>query len=140
MLRKKKDPKGKKSVADTLLRDMQGTAAEKLAALEKVLAWEFAGMDRRELLKIENMLRTFAATESSDGYRDRLGRMEPKSKAEYMTTRKIISATTMTAATTSAPGETRRLSRKFRGNLSICRPESHSVERKPRSALRRVRG
>jgi hypothetical protein len=64
MLRKRKAPKAKKSIADALLRDMQGTAAQKLAAFEKLKArGAFDGMDRRELLKIENMLRTFAAAE-----------------------------------------------------------------------------
>jgi hypothetical protein len=60
MLRKRKEPKVKKSIAEALLRDMQGTAAEKLAAFEKLQArGAFVGMDRRELLR----LRTFAATE-----------------------------------------------------------------------------
>ena len=64
MLRKRKVAKPKKSIADALLRDMQGTAAEKLAAFEKLRArGAFEGMDRRGLLKIENMLRTFAAAE-----------------------------------------------------------------------------
>jgi len=64
MLPKRKEPKAKKSVAEALMRDMQGTAAEKLAAFEKLRArGAFDGMDRRELLKIENMLRTFAAAE-----------------------------------------------------------------------------
>ena len=61
---KRKEPKAKKSVAEALMRDMQGTAAEKLAAFEKLRArGAFDGMDRRKLLKIENMLRTFAAAE-----------------------------------------------------------------------------
>ena len=34
MLRKRKEPKPKKSIAEALLRDMQGSAAEKLAAFE----------------------------------------------------------------------------------------------------------
>ena len=43
---------------------MQGTAAEKLAAFEKLRATgAFDGMDRLELLKIENMPRTFSAAE-----------------------------------------------------------------------------
>ena len=68
MLRKKKEPKAKKTVAETLLRDMQGTAAEKLALFEKLEArGGFAGEDRRELLKVENMLRTFAAMEKGSG-------------------------------------------------------------------------
>jgi hypothetical protein len=63
MLRKRKEPK-RKSIAATLLRDMQGTAAEKLALFEKLKArGGFAGEDRAELLKVENMLRTFTATE-----------------------------------------------------------------------------
>jgi hypothetical protein len=64
MLRKRKQPKPKKSLAEALLRDMQGTAAEKLALFEKVKArGGFAGEDRAELLRVERMLRTFAATE-----------------------------------------------------------------------------
>jgi len=64
MLRKRKQPKPKKSLAEALLRDMQGTAAEKLALFEKVkVRGGFAGEDRAELLRVERMLRTFAATE-----------------------------------------------------------------------------
>jgi len=63
MLRKRKEPKPKKSVAEALLRDMQGTAAEKLALLEKLKArGGFADEDRAEVLRVERMLRTFAAT------------------------------------------------------------------------------
>ena len=65
MLRKRKQPKPKKSLAEALLRDMQGTAAEKLALFEKVkVRGGFAGEDRAELLRVERMLRTFAATET----------------------------------------------------------------------------
>jgi hypothetical protein len=65
MLRKRKEPKAKKSVAEVLLRDMQDTAAEKLALFEKLKArGGFDGEDRAELPKVERMLRTFAATES----------------------------------------------------------------------------
>jgi hypothetical protein len=39
-LRKRKESKAKKSVAEALLRDMQGTAAEKLALFEKLKARE----------------------------------------------------------------------------------------------------
>jgi hypothetical protein len=64
MLRKRKEPKAKKSVAEALLRDIQGTAAEKLSLFEKLKArGAFAGEDRAELLRVERMLRTFAATE-----------------------------------------------------------------------------
>jgi len=63
MSRKRKEPKQRKSIAEALLRDMQGTASEKLAAFEKLRSrGEFEGMDWREL-KIENMLRTFAVME-----------------------------------------------------------------------------
>ena len=66
MLRKRKESKAKKSVAEALMRDMQGTAAEKLALFEKLKArGGFAGEDRGELLKVERMLRTFAASEKS---------------------------------------------------------------------------
>ena len=64
MLRKRKEPKAKKSVAEALLRDMQGTAAEKLVLFEKLKArGGFSGENRAELLRVERMLRTFAATE-----------------------------------------------------------------------------
>jgi len=64
MLRKRNQPKPKKSLAEALLRDMQGTAAEKLALFEKVkVRGGFAGEDRAELLRVERMLRTFATTE-----------------------------------------------------------------------------
>ena len=63
-MRKRREPKAKKTVAEALLRDMQGTAAEKLALFEKLKArGRFAGEYRAELLKVERMLRTFAATE-----------------------------------------------------------------------------
>ena len=67
MLRKK-EPKAMRSIAETLLRDMQGTAAQKLALFEKLKTrGGFAGEDRAELLKVENKLRTFAATEKQSG-------------------------------------------------------------------------
>ena len=54
MLRKRKEPKPKKCIAEALLRDMQGIAAKNLAAFEKLLAkGAFAGMNQWELLKIE---------------------------------------------------------------------------------------
>jgi hypothetical protein len=67
MLRKR-EAKAKKSIAAALLRDIQGTAAEKLALFEKLKArGGFAGEDRRELVRVERMLRTFAAAEKHDG-------------------------------------------------------------------------
>jgi len=47
-----------------LLRDMQGTAAEKLVLFEKLEArGRFSGEIRAELLRVERMLPTSAATE-----------------------------------------------------------------------------
>jgi hypothetical protein len=64
---KRKEPK-RKSIALTLMRDMQGTAAEKLVLFEKLKArGGFNGEDRTELRKVENMLRTFAATGKESG-------------------------------------------------------------------------
>jgi hypothetical protein len=64
MLRKRKRPKAKKSMVEALMRDMQGTAAEKLAMFEKLkAAGGFANASAAELRKVENMLRTFAAME-----------------------------------------------------------------------------
>jgi hypothetical protein len=68
VLRKRTEPKPKKSIAEALLRDMQGTAAEKLALFEKLKArGGFDGEDRAKVLKVENMLRTFAAMEKGSG-------------------------------------------------------------------------
>ena len=68
MLRKRKAPKVKKSVAEALMRDMQGTAAEKLVLFEKLkAAGGFANESAAELRKVENMLRTFAAVEKGSG-------------------------------------------------------------------------
>ena len=64
MLRKRKEPKVKKSLAETLARDLQGSAVEKLAMFAKLkAAGGFANASAAELRKVENMLRTFAATE-----------------------------------------------------------------------------
>jgi hypothetical protein len=52
MLRKRKEPKAKKIVAEVLLRDMQDTAAEKLALFEKLKArGGFDGEDRASFSK-----------------------------------------------------------------------------------------
>ncbi len=67
MLRKRKEPK-RKSIAMTLLRDMQGTPAQKLALFEKLkAAGGFANENPAQLRKAEDMLRTFAATEKESG-------------------------------------------------------------------------
>jgi hypothetical protein len=69
MLRKRKEPK-RKSIAMTLMRDLQGTAAEKLAMFEKVrAAGGFAKEDPADLAEAEKMLRTFAAMEKGSGER-----------------------------------------------------------------------
>jgi hypothetical protein len=68
MLRKKKEPKARKSILETLMRDMQGTGAEKLALFEKLKArGGFAGKDCAALAEAEKMLRAFAATEKGSG-------------------------------------------------------------------------
>jgi len=63
-MRKRKEPKPRKKILETLLQDMQGTAAEKLVLFEKLQA---AGGFRNEyvadLRKVEDMLRTFVAME-----------------------------------------------------------------------------
>jgi hypothetical protein len=62
MLRKRKEPK--KSIAMTLMRDLQGSAAQKLAMFEKVrAAGGFAKEDPADLVEAEKMLQTFAAME-----------------------------------------------------------------------------
>jgi hypothetical protein len=63
MLRKRKEPK-RKSIAMTLMRDLQGSAAQKLAMFEKVrAAGGFAKEDPADLAEAERMLREFAAME-----------------------------------------------------------------------------
>jgi hypothetical protein len=64
MSRKRRELKAKRSIAEALLRDMQGTAAQKLAMFKKLKArGGFDGEDRREFLRVENMLRRFVAME-----------------------------------------------------------------------------
>ena len=67
MLRKRNEPK-KKSIALTLMRDVQGSAAQKLAMFEKVrAAGGFANEDPADLEEAEKMLREFAAMEKGTG-------------------------------------------------------------------------
>ena len=67
MLGKRKEPK-RKSIAMTLMRDLQGTATEKLAMFEKVrAAGGFAKEDPADLAEAERMLREFAAMEKGLG-------------------------------------------------------------------------
>jgi hypothetical protein len=65
LLRKWKEQKAKKSIAMTLMRDVQGSAAEKLRMFEKVrAAGGFAKEDPAELAEAERMLREFVAIEN----------------------------------------------------------------------------
>ena len=64
MVRKKKESKGKKSIVEMLMRDMQGTAVEKLVLFEKLLAaGGFANASPAELHKVRRMLQTLAVME-----------------------------------------------------------------------------
>jgi len=64
VLRKRKEPKTKKSIALTLRRDLQGSAAEKLRMFEKVRAGGgFAKVDPAALAEAARMLREFVAME-----------------------------------------------------------------------------
>jgi hypothetical protein len=66
MLRKRKERK-RKSVAMTLLRDLKGSAAQKLAMFEKVrAAGGFANEDPADLAQAERILHGFAATEKKE--------------------------------------------------------------------------
>ena len=56
MLSKRKAPKVKKGIVETLAHDLQGSAAEKLAMFEKLRdRGAFGGVSQRELLKLENI-------------------------------------------------------------------------------------
>ena len=67
MLKKRKEAK-RKSVAEILMRDIQGSPAEKLALFQKVKdAGGFAKEDPKDLKEAEDMLRTFAAVEKEGG-------------------------------------------------------------------------
>jgi hypothetical protein len=66
MLRKRKERK-RKSIALTLIRDLKGTAAQKLAMFEKVrAAGGFANEDPADLAQADSMLREFAAMEKKE--------------------------------------------------------------------------
>ena len=68
MLRKKKEPKPRKRILETLLRDMQGSAEHKVALFEKLrAAGAFANESAADLRKVENTLRAFAAMERGRG-------------------------------------------------------------------------
>jgi hypothetical protein len=63
MLRKR-ETKARKSIFDTLMRDMQGTPAQKLVLFEKLkAAGGFVNAPSAELRKAEDMLRALAAME-----------------------------------------------------------------------------
>jgi len=64
MLRKRKEAKAKRSILESLLRDVQGTPAEKLAMFERLkAAGAFVHESAAELAEAEKTLRTFAAME-----------------------------------------------------------------------------
>ena len=66
MLPKRKEPK-RKSIAMTLMRDIQGSPSEKLAMFQKMkAAGGFANEDPKDLKEAEDMLRTFAAAEKQN--------------------------------------------------------------------------
>ena len=68
MLRKRKEAKAKRSILDTLLRDMQGTPAEKLVLFGRLkAAGAFVHESAAELTEAEKTLRTFAAMEKGSG-------------------------------------------------------------------------
>jgi hypothetical protein len=68
MLRRRKEPMGKKSIAMTLMRDLQGSAEQKLAMFERVrAAGGFAKEDPADLAQGEKMLREFVAMEKGVG-------------------------------------------------------------------------
>jgi hypothetical protein len=59
---------GEEKYSGMLMRDVQGTAAEKLALFGNLKAASgFANASAAELCKVENMLWTFAATEKGSG-------------------------------------------------------------------------
>jgi hypothetical protein len=61
---KKKERKPKKSIVETLMRDLQGTSAEKLVMFEKLrAAGGFAKVSAAELNKVEKILQSLAAME-----------------------------------------------------------------------------
>ena len=67
MLGKRKEPK-RKSIAMTLMRDVQGTGAAKLAMFERVrAAGGFAKENPADLAEAEKTLREFAAMEKGSG-------------------------------------------------------------------------
>jgi hypothetical protein len=64
MLRKRKEEKARRSILETLLRDMQGTAAEKLVLFERLkTAGAFVNEPALGIAEAEKALRTLAAVE-----------------------------------------------------------------------------
>jgi hypothetical protein len=71
MLRKQKESKARKSILETLLRDMQGSAAERLALFERLrAAGEFVNEPVTGVAEAEKTLRLLAAMEKGSGVRD----------------------------------------------------------------------
>jgi len=64
MLGKRKEPKAKRRILDTLLRDMQGTGAEKLALFKRLKdAGAFVNEPTLAIAKAEKTLLSLAAME-----------------------------------------------------------------------------
>jgi hypothetical protein len=70
MLRKRKEAKAKKRILETLLRDMQGTGAEKLALFERLkAAGAFVNEPQTALAEAEKTLRAFVGMEKGSSQR-----------------------------------------------------------------------
>jgi hypothetical protein len=68
MMRKRKEEKAKRSILEALLRDMQGSAAEKLALFERLKgAGAFVHEPITGLAEAEKALRMLAAMEKGNG-------------------------------------------------------------------------
>jgi hypothetical protein len=79
MLRRRREEKARKSILETLMRDMQGTGAEKLALFEKLkAAGGFVNAPAAEVAKAEMTLRAFAAMEKNER-RERMRVVRPGS-------------------------------------------------------------
>jgi hypothetical protein len=68
MLRKRKERTSRKSIFETLMRDMQGTAAQKLVLFKKLkTSGGFVNASAAEVAKAAKTLRAFAAMEKASG-------------------------------------------------------------------------
>lgn len=68
MMRKRKEEKARRSILETLLRDMQGTAVERLALFERLkAAGAFVNEPGTGLAEAEKTFQMLAAMEKGDG-------------------------------------------------------------------------